>query len=459
MSRNSGLFSTESSYIQRFIHRLIVPSKRASIVTLCWLIWFVYHVKIKSISPTLIQQQDGQHIHHNRRHVEARIVHNLPVHGLHADGSDVEYRCSVGELIHRPKAYKLWGGLNGTRQPLQYPLNQSGVFDFAVHISNINLKILIVGNSLGEQLHAGLEEAMCYPTKMTNQTTGIDRRLLAKQAAAAHCNTKFVENTNNQWVKEPRIVTTTQSGGGMLAVIKDNTNMIDTKTKWNMNNTAISTIVQALDSAVDFDNNGIEGNNINKREQLLDVLVYQFQSGHIDLHDFDEYYLEKAISAAGTLFQATTVIFPTIAWMNNVNHTNVDKLHEVNERIRNFARLYIPKSSSSVESVLVLDIAQLSTAYIEANAKILNISDHQTYTLRLDSMFKPLVAHICASLPFKDDPRGCLPGMISVSSRCYRPMYMLYCLCLINVFHSYIMLRMMGCIYVLKLFTAVLMLR
>ena len=151
MPRNSRLSSTKSSYRRRFINSFIVPSKRASIVTLCWLIWFVYHVKIKSISPTLIQQQYGQHVHHkNQRHIEARIVHNLQVYGLHADGSDVEYRCSVGELIHKPKAYKLWGGLNGTRQPLQYPLNQSGVFDFAVHISDMKLKVLIVGNSLGE---------------------------------------------------------------------------------------------------------------------------------------------------------------------------------------------------------------------------------------------------------------------------------------------------------------------
>ena len=193
--------------------------------------------------------------------------------------------------------------------------------------------------------------------------------------------------------------------------------MIDTKTKWNMNNTAISSIVRALGS--DIDTSLDMNNNINKRGQrLLDVLVYQFQSGHVDLHDFDEHYLEQAISAAGTLFQATTVIFPTIAWMNNVNHTNVDKLHEVNERIRNFARMYTPTQSSTVESVQVLDIAQLSTAYIETNAKILYIPAHQTYTLRLDSMFKPLVAHICASLPFKDDPRGCLPGIVSVS-RCY----------------------------------------
>jgi len=69
-----------------------------------------------------------------------------------------------GKSIYCPS---IWGGLNGTRQPLQYPLNQSGVFDFAVHISDMNLRVLIVGNSLGEQLHAGLEEAMCYPIKVS----------------------------------------------------------------------------------------------------------------------------------------------------------------------------------------------------------------------------------------------------------------------------------------------------
>ena len=155
MPRNSRLSSSKSRYIRRFIHSFIVPSKRASIVSVCWLIWFTYHVKIKSISPAFIQQQYGQHIHQKTRpRIEARIVHNLQVYGLHADGCDVEYRCSVGELIYKPKAYKLWGGLNGTRQSLQYPLNQSGVFDFAVHISDMKLKVLIVGNSLGEQLYA-----------------------------------------------------------------------------------------------------------------------------------------------------------------------------------------------------------------------------------------------------------------------------------------------------------------
>ena len=417
---------------------ILLPSKRAGAVALCWLVWFLCHVTIEIRGGhLLILHDNNMHIAHQihgasssgyqrqNNHIEAKIVHNLPVHGLHADGSDVQYRCKVGEVINLPKRYKLWGGLNGTRQPLQYPLNQSGVLDFAVHISDMKLKVLIVGNSLGEQLHAGLEEAMCYPINMTAEMSTVDRKLWAKQVST--CKTIHVENTDAQWIKEPRIVTTRKSSGddgGMLAVIKDNTNMIDTNTKWNLNNTAISSIVQTINK---INNNDIDDNdqNAKRKKQLLDVLIYQFQSGHIDLQNFDEYYLEQAILAASNIFQASTVIFPTIAWMNNVNRTRVTKLHDVNERIRNFAKMYIPTETSTVDTVQVLDIAQLSTYYIEENAKILNIPSNEVYTLRIDNLFESLVAQMCASLPFDDDPRGCLPGMVSVSPLMCASIYIL----------------------------------
>ena len=400
-----------------------LPSKRAGAVALCWLVWFLCHVTIEIRGGHLLilhnaHQHDASGTVYQRENnrIEARIVHNLPVHGLHADGSDVQYRCKVGEVINLPKRYKLWGGLNGTRQPLQYPLNQSGVLDFAVHVSDMKLKVLIVGNSLGEQLHAGLEEAMCYPINMTAEMSTVDRKLWAKQVSS--CNTIHVENTDAQWIKEPRIVTTStrkSSGddGGLLAVIKDNTNMIDTNTKWTLNNTAISSIVQTMNKI----NNDIVDNDqdAKTKRQLLDVLIYQFQSGHIDLQHFDEYYLEQAILAASNIFQASTVVFPTIAWMNNVNRTRVTKLHNVNERIRNFVKMYIPTETSTVDTVQVLDIAQLSTYYIEENAKILNIPSNEVYTLRIENLFESLVAQMCASLPFHDDPRGCTPGMVSVS--------------------------------------------
>lgn len=403
--------SVKSNWLLDFLHRFFLsPTKRARVVALCWVTWFVY--RTITIPSRLVNQNERQIQHQGQKRqklIEARIVHKLPVHGLHADGTDVEYRCRSGEEVYLPKRYRLWGGLNGTRQPLKYPLNQSGVLDFAVHISEMKLRVLIVGNSLGEQLHAGIEEAMCFPINMTESMPPSDRKSWSDQASS--CKTKFVGNPNAQWIKEPRIVST--QSGGLLGVIKDNTNMIDTKTRWRGNNKAVSMIVKALEKNADIGDSN--ANTTGERNGLLDVLVYQFQSGHVDMNDLDEYYLEQAIMAASNFFQATTVIFPTIAWMNNVPKTGVDKWWEVNERIRNFARLYTPNSkNSTVETVHVLDIAALSKIYIESNAKILDISPNETYTLRVESRWESLVAQMCASLPFAEDPRGCSPGMISV---------------------------------------------
>jgi hypothetical protein len=173
--------------------------------------------------------------------------------------------------------------------------------------------------------------------------------------------------------------------------------------------------LQALnDNNHNSDKGNADDSNMKQIRNFVDVLVYQFQSGHVDLNDFDEYYLTEAILAAGDLFQATTVIFPTIAWMNNVDSTRVDKWYEVNDRIRNFGRMYTRSEKSTVTSVMVLDMAELSRLYIEANARILNIPPDETYSLRVESMWESLVAQYCASLPFAEDPRGCLPGMVSV---------------------------------------------
>ena len=87
--------------------------------------------------------------------------------------------------------------------------------------------------------------------------------------------------------------------------------------------------------------------------------------------------------------------------------------------------MYIPTETSTVDTVQVLDIAQLSTYYIEENAKILNIPSNEVYTLRIDNLFESLVAQMCASLPFDDDPRGCLPGMVSVSPLMCASIYIL----------------------------------
>ncbi|KAL7539634.1 hypothetical protein ACHAWF_006466 [Thalassiosira exigua] len=406
-SRVINSFPTPTRRLESF-YPFLLPSKGALLVSLCWVAWFV-HRNIH-IPGQLIAQggAGGQKPNRggNAPLLAGRAVRGLPVRGLHADGTDVDYRCAVGEKVYQSKRYRLWGGIKGDRQPLAHPLNQSGVLDFAVHISEMKLRVLIVGNSLGEQLHAGLEEAMCYPPNMTAFVTSSDRQFMSTLST---CNTTYASNPDGQWIKEPRIVSS--QSGGLLAVVKDNTNMIDTKTKWNRNNTAISSLMSALGNQRSSKRISLSSIDENK---LLDVLIYQFQSGHIDLHDFDEHYLEEAILAASDLFQATSVVLPTVAWMNNVDSAKVEIWREVNDRIRKFGQLYTPNENMTVESVQVLDIAALSREYIETNAKILDISPNETYSLRLENLWESLVAQICASLPFADDAKGCLPGMVSL---------------------------------------------
>jgi len=66
-----------------------------------------------------------------------------------------------------------------------------------------------------------------------------------------------------------------------------------------------STNNKKINNDIEYDND----QNAKRTKPLLDVLIYQFQSGHIDLQNFDEYYLEQAILAANNIFQASTVIF------------------------------------------------------------------------------------------------------------------------------------------------------
>jgi len=474
---------TTSPPLSRSVSNILVPSRRALIISLFWVVWFVASLSIQldvGGRLLLLDQSSGQRQQQAKKLIEGKLLRHLPVHGLHADGTPVEYRCHVGELIFKPKAYRLWGGLNGTRRPLPPPLDATGVLDFAAHISRNELRVLIVGNSLGEQLAAGLEEAMCLPlqrrpdrrmtssllprsdgrsSSLNGRTVSLGAKQQQQQQRTNNCQTKFAENYNYTWMKDPRIVVTTSSsqdgggGSGLLGVIKDNTDMMDTKTKWKRNHTAISNLLEVLTEINSRGNNNSssssssgdvigennysnntamipdaaaaaanETNSNHKKQQLLDVLIYQFQSGHVDLNDFDEYYLEQAIEVASELFGATSVIFPTISWMNNVNDASrVEKLEEVNDRIRGFAQRYnnaattSASSSSSVESVQVADFAKLMQSYIEINARdVLHIPEEEIYTLRVTSRWESLVAHLCASLPFEHDPRGCLPGMVSL---------------------------------------------
>jgi hypothetical protein len=96
--------------------------------------------------------------------IRAQLIHQLPLHGVYPDGTDVFYRCHVGEPMGH-FMYDKWGGQRGSRQALPGPvLNRTSVLDAHVKIDEaMDLKLLVVGNSLSDQLHAGLAEAVCFP--------------------------------------------------------------------------------------------------------------------------------------------------------------------------------------------------------------------------------------------------------------------------------------------------------
>eukprot|EP00956_Cyclotella_meneghiniana_P033024 scaffold92815_cov76-Cyclotella_meneghiniana.AAC.1 len=331
-------------------------------------------------------------INEHRRHIEARLVHNLTLHGLHGDGSDAYYRCTAGQFITSPPNYNKAGGLKGVRQALRPPLNGTGIFDFQVDISSTDLKIMLVGNSLSEQLSAGLEEAMCYT--LDDKMATVDRVLLRNKSS---CIVTDVPDHDNEWYR-PKPLISSPAGGIIMNVMT--TSFVDTDKKWNLWDPGVSALVKAL-------------KDVNRQHlPLIDIFVYQFPSGHIDLLDFHERHLEEAVKAASELFGSSMVIFPTVAAMNNVHSTYSWNL--VNERIRNFVKNYQPMINSTVRSVQTLDYARLINEYMEVNAGLLGILKNDTFVLRKTDRWKTLVALQCSAMPLFDNGRGCQPGMISL---------------------------------------------
>jgi len=401
-----------------------------------------------SRSPTSSPSREAEHrIIRRHRRIEAKIIHKLPLYGLYADGSDVHYRCEVGEDMDA--MYDEWdisydesGGIMGQRQPLEGPLNHTGVFDWNVEITSFDLKMLIVGNSLGGQLHAGLEEAMCFDhsgnrkalkedleNNSTCSTQFAINHIVTRPKIAAYPDPDYESLPRKDKEEAPPPHPHHNRSGGILAYTVSR-KLIDTKDFWNKENPSISKLMDGL-KGIKMKKKGTETkiptsipkitNSINAgndNDSLLDVLVFQFPSGHVDFSTLKEEHLEEVILAASNLFQASAVIIPTIAWMNNIlSEKDARDLRKTNQFIREFAQTFMTTTStrnSTVRTMQILDYGNLSEEYINANGQLLGIPQNDTYTLRLkNKKWKMLVAQACASLPFPDDPKGCLPGMVS----------------------------------------------
>jgi len=154
---------------------------------------------------------------------------------------------------------------------------------------------------------------------------------------------------------------------------------------------------------------------------LIDVVVFQFPVGPAGMNVQEDYF-KRLTEIASDLLGASTIILPTVAMYNNViTEKDTTNLNHLNHLIRSFARTYMSRdvseessNSSTVRTIQVLDYAKLIEEYIEVNSLVLGIPSNETYRVRLSNKFKAVVALACAALPYENDPKGCLPGMVSL---------------------------------------------
>ena len=174
--------------------------------------------------------------------------------------------------------YYKWGGVRGQRVPVPAYFNETGIFDSHIHISYMDLRILILGNSLSDQLAGGLEEALCYDDY--NFTAIVEEPSEKRQHSL--CFTHSVNATNSKlWVKNPRITHSPLPSKGFLAHLFTYEPTIYNDDMWSHKNTEISQFKDAL-ALHPGDPSKNTSNNSQPHSSLLDVFVHQFISGHFD---------------------------------------------------------------------------------------------------------------------------------------------------------------------------------
>jgi len=130
----------------------------------------------------------------------------------------------------------------------------------------MNLRMLIVANSLSEQLCGALEEVMCYSLKDKHNST--------KSAQQTHCQTNSVEidDMSKPWKHAPRAAYPhSDEGGGFMAHVFD---MASPNIRREDNSADVWEILNDTHDAV---------SRIKRTFKIVDVFVHQYQSGHVFL--------------------------------------------------------------------------------------------------------------------------------------------------------------------------------
>jgi hypothetical protein len=319
------------------------------------------------------------------------LIRHQTIQGLPFNGTFAHYTCHEGEYT-----VKKLDGLRGRRAP--YPPSLTpGVLDFSTRIQSSSLRILVIGDSLGQQMVEALEEALDVDPE-----TRVD---LHPGEMHGIRTMSFPKNKSN--------------GGGYVAW-------------WQMNSLLSSSNRNTAWRLSDVD---ILRNATNSKDDdttVADVVILRIPVGWIQLEDVTQEFIKEAIDIVFNIITGCqVVIVSTIPHCNNFKtHRHVALAVKKNEMVRDIVDNYYQRPPSPEDGlrlrpqprqVFYLDMARLTDGLIVANAEFMGVPSNETYVGRLKTKrWSPVVSQICGILVPRDSP-FCSPNLFSVDGMHWCP--------------------------------------
>jgi hypothetical protein len=273
----------------------------------------------------------------------------------------------------------------GDRFPLPEPLERALNFTTAV---STDLKILIMGDSVGKQFAHGFEEA----------------------AGATHENRHVLRYS---WgLHEGLTLSAPVRGGGQVAgwrITGMLTEQAENKPLPNSNaggwvrEDATALLNHSSSHDILGEGSGEDGHN--KKTGYFDSMVFRIPHGWIQLKKITEKSLQQTVKLAHELFGVSTVVFVSMPMINNIQTMqDLLDLKNANERLRGFAQGWRTTRNNTggdgVKDVMVLEFGHLVDHLMEENARLMGYdTSDQNYTMnRLSSGYmKKSVPLVCGN--------------------------------------------------------------
>lgn len=240
----------------------------------------------------------------------------------------------------------------------------AGLLDFTATVRLRDLRVLVMGDSVGLQLAAYLEEALLRGADSQRPFPRVD---LTEQKYEWKAFNRSV--LKYEWKKNPSIALTHMGDGSALATWRM-LGMLGRKgaNRWRPNMPAKNKLGGFMTSDVNMllehlSSGGSEDRDAGRNK--FHAMLFRIPHGWIDLNEITEQRLNETVEVARDLFGVDTIIFTTVPFSNNIEGVgNFRRMSDTNAMIRRFCR----KCSGDVR-VLMLEIDSLMRALMEDNAR------------------------------------------------------------------------------------------